>query len=61
MSLFENLSADNIAYIGCGLALMFCLAILAVTPNVWERFKRDPSQSRSRSRLFSRGKQVTTH
>jgi hypothetical protein len=60
MSLIDNLTADQVALFGCGLAFLFCLAILVVTPNVRSWFKRDRSQSPSRTPSYRRDKQVPT-
>ena len=62
MSWFENLSADHVAVFGCGLALIFCLAILVVTPNLRQWVKRMmASRSHSESGFMPRDKQARTH
>jgi hypothetical protein len=62
MGFLENLSDDQLALLGSALAIVFCFALLAVTPGIrqWASQLTKP-KTRTQPRFLSRNKQVPTH
>ena len=62
MSFMEHLTDDQIVLFGCTLALLFCLAIVAVTPSIRERVARMvKSEPKTSLRFLDRNKRVASH
>lgn len=61
MYLLAALSYDHLAIVGCGLALLFCIACMAIASNHRKRMT-EPSRSESQSRsvIYSPQKPVMT-
>jgi hypothetical protein len=62
MGFLENLSDDQLALLGSVLAVVFCFALLAITPGIrhWASQWTKP-RTQTHPRFLSRNKQVPTH
>ena len=62
MNILENLSDDQLALLGSALAIVFCFALLVVTPGIrqWASQLTKP-KPQTHPRFLSRHKQVPTH
>ena len=61
MNFLENLPDDQLAILGCVLALLFCTAILVIIPGLRDRARMMRSRSHARPRSLSRNKRVPMH
>ncbi|MCA9072815.1 MAG: hypothetical protein KDA84_28020 [Planctomycetaceae bacterium] len=61
MSVLAALSYDQIAVVGCGLALLFCIACMAIASNNRKRrFAASGSEAKHRSPILSPKKPIMT-
>jgi hypothetical protein len=61
MNFLENLPDDQLAILGCVLALVFFTAILVVIPGLRDRARMTKSRTETRPRYVPRSKRVPTH
>ena len=60
MDFLENLPDDQLAILGCVLALLFCTAVLVILPDLRERARMTRTRSRAR-RYVPRTKHFSMH